>query len=243
MPRAWRAGLPSCCAALKVRPAAVAERKPPLVALEERALDLLADADAVEQVGAGEAVERAQAEAHAALGDAPASVSVVRWVRLGSARVGSCRRGAGVCRLASRTAKSISSPLAGAGELDRAPAAGSACGSAPRPRTRRAGGLERRQAAGLRPHPVRDRRREAERLRGQRVHVDRVAVAGDGGVAAAEVAGEPPLGARPEVVGRPRRERARPAGARSLAAASPLAAAQDRADALPDELARRPAPR
>ena len=27
----WRAGLPSCCAALKVRPAAVAERKPLLV--------------------------------------------------------------------------------------------------------------------------------------------------------------------------------------------------------------------
>ena len=55
-------------------------------------------------------------------------------------------------------------------------------------------GLERRQAAGLGPHPVRDRRREAERLRGQRVHVDRVAVAGDGGVAAAEVAAELPLG-------------------------------------------------
>ena len=57
--------------------------------------------------------------------------------------------------------------------------------------------LERRQAARLRPHPVRDRRREAERLRGQRVHVDRVAVAGDGRVAAAEVAAEAPLGAAP----------------------------------------------
>ena len=41
-----------------------------LGALEERALDLLADADPVEQVGAGEPVERPQAEAHAALGDA-----------------------------------------------------------------------------------------------------------------------------------------------------------------------------
>ena len=44
------------------------------------------------------------------------------------------------------------------------------------------------QAARLRPHPVRDRAREAERpSRVQRVQVDRVVVAGDGGVAAAEV--------------------------------------------------------
>ena len=70
LPFVWRAGLPSCCAALKVRPAAVAGAEAVLGALEEGPLDLLADADAVEQVGAGEAVERAQAEAHAALGDA-----------------------------------------------------------------------------------------------------------------------------------------------------------------------------
>ena len=57
LPVAWRAGLPSFWAALKVRPAAVAERKPFLVPGEERPLDLLADADAVEQVGAGELVE------------------------------------------------------------------------------------------------------------------------------------------------------------------------------------------
>jgi hypothetical protein len=40
---------------------------------------------------------------------------------------------------------------------------------------------------------VRDRPGEAERPRGQRVHVDRVAVAGHGRVAAPEVAGEAPL--------------------------------------------------
>ncbi len=90
--------------------------------------------------------------------------------------------------------------------------------------------LQRRQAAGLGPHAVGDRPREAERLGGQRVHVDRVAVAGDGRVAAAEVVAELPLGARRQVVAR-RRVRL-PAAARLVAAA-----AQHRADALPDELA------
>ena len=92
--------------------------------------------------------------------------------------------------------------------------------------------LERRQAAGLGPHAVGDRRREAERLRGQRVHVDRVAVARDGGVAAAEVAAELPLGAGGRSAGSVGVvARASPA-ARRLAAA----AAQHRAGALPDQL-------
>ena len=57
-----------------------------LGALEERALDLLADADPVEQVGAGEPVERAQAEAHAALGHARALLAVGGGGHLTSSR-------------------------------------------------------------------------------------------------------------------------------------------------------------
>ena len=52
---------------------------------------------------------------------------------------------------------------------------------------------QRRQAARLGPHAVGDRAREAERLGDQRVQVDRVVVAGDGGVAAAEVVREAPV--------------------------------------------------
>src|SRR6478752_4598432 len=53
-------------------------------------------------------------------------------------------------------------------------------------------GLELSETAGLAPHPVGDRAGETESLRAQRVHVDRVAVAGDAGVAAAEVVAELP---------------------------------------------------
>ena len=54
--------------------------------------------------------------------------------------------------------------------------------------------LERGQAASLGPHPVSDRGREAEQPRRQRMDVDRVQVARDGAVAAAEVARQPPGG-------------------------------------------------
>ena len=53
-------------------------------------------------------------------------------------------------------------------------------------------GLEVGQAARLQPHPVRDRARHAEQLGAERMQVDRVAVAGDLGVAAADVAGDVP---------------------------------------------------
>ena len=150
-------------------------------------LDLLADPHPVEQARAGKAVERLQPEAHAAVGDP--------LVGFDGAHLTLPSR-CGVCFLASRTKKSVSLAVGAAAELDPAgqqdraaegDVDGEGVGQA---------GLERRQAARLGPHPVRDRRREAERLRGQRVHVDRVAVAGDGGVAAAEVAAQLPLGAR-----------------------------------------------
>ena len=89
-----------------------------LGALEEGPLDLLADADPVEQVGAGEPVERAQAEAHAALGHALVVVGAVVTSTSSRSSLGLASSGAtrpsrcGVCRLASRTAKSISSPSA-----------------------------------------------------------------------------------------------------------------------------------
>src|SRR5204862_7524254 len=54
--------------------------------------------------------------------------------------------------------------------------------------------LERCQAAGLGPHPVGDRRLHPEELRAQWVEVNRIAVAGDGGVAAADVARHLPDG-------------------------------------------------
>jgi hypothetical protein len=66
----------------------------------------------------------------------------------------------------------------------------------PGPDPHRAGGAVRGEAAGHRPHAVRDRPGKAEETRGQRVQVDGVAVAGDGGVTAAEVAAEAPLGER-----------------------------------------------
>ena len=56
---------------------------------------------------------------------------------------------------------------------------------------------QRGEAARLRPHPVGDRAREAERLRRPAVQVDRVVVARDAGVAAPEVVRErPPRGDR-----------------------------------------------
>ena len=165
-----------------------------------------------------------------AVGDRSLSVRLAVGSSDGSLRGGGCA--------SSRRARRTRCPRPAAlAELDPRRAAGSACGSA----TVDGEGvgkaaLERRQAARLGPHPVGDRRREAERLRRQRVHVDRVAVAGDGGVAAAEVAAELPLGARPAHVVGPS-----PSGVRSPSAtgplAGPLAAAQHRADALPDQLA------
>ena len=111
----------------------------------ERSLDLLADPDPVEQVGAGEAVERPQAEAHAALGDA--------LVGVGGGHVRSSRCGLSAwpraayaafevwgSRLASRTAKAISSPSARAGELDAPRQQDRLAEARRRPRRRRAGG-------------------------------------------------------------------------------------------------------
>ena len=113
------------------------------------------------------------------------------------------------------------------------PAAGSACGS--ETSTVKASGSRPsscREAAGLAPHPVRDRPREAERPGGQRVQVDRVAVARDGGVAAAEVARQPPLGAEPGTSS-PTGAEPSPRSAVRVAAA----AAEDRPGLLPDQLA------
>src|SRR6185437_15182368 len=53
-------------------------------------------------------------------------------------------------------------------------------------------GLERRDAARLAPHAVGDRAREAEGARAEVAHVDGVAVAGDGRIAAAEIAPQHP---------------------------------------------------
>src|SRR3954463_1268381 len=115
LPFFWRAGLPSDCAALKVRPAGVGGGKAVLGALEEGVLDLLADADAIQQVGAGEAVQRPQAVAHPALrhpfvlGRGTLLVlvlPVVLAVLLCSCRTWPSR--CGVPFLASRTAKRIS---------------------------------------------------------------------------------------------------------------------------------------
>jgi len=64
--------------------------------------------------------------------------------------------------------------------------------------------LEGPEATGLRPHAVRDGARKAKGLRSQRVHVDRVAVPRDAGVAAAEVTAESPLGAYLQLILFPR---------------------------------------
>ncbi len=86
------------------------------------------------------------------------------------------------------------------------------------------GGHAARQA----PHAVRDLAREAQRLRGQRVEVDRVVVAGDGRVAAAQVAGQRPGGAGGGRVGEDGALRGRGVA---------TAAAQVGRGALPDQLA------
>ena len=154
-----------------------------LGALEERPLDLLADADAVEQVRAGEAVERPQAEAHAALGDSLVAVgggvtsSSRLWIWLGGFTAVEVRCAAlGVAH----------------GEVDLARPR-RRCANSTRPGSRI--GLRKRDVDGegvgqaassaarqraLVHIPCAIAPREAERLRGQRVHVDRVAVAGDG---------------------------------------------------------------
>jgi hypothetical protein len=54
--------------------------------------------------------------------------------------------------------------------------------------------VEGGQAPGLGPHAVGDGAAEAEKLRGQWVQMDRVAVAGDVGVSAADVVGDAPHG-------------------------------------------------
>ena len=123
--------------------------------------------------------------AHAALGDALSSVGV--WCSLlppGRADPHPSRWGRPL-GIADR--ERIAPPRLRGGELDLGREQDRLL---KRPRAVKASGrrAERREAAGLGPHAVGDRAREAERLRGQGVHVDRVAVAGDGGVAAAEIA-------------------------------------------------------
>ena len=61
MPVFWRAGAASFCAAAKLRPAALAARKPFRVPLLTSALGDVAKADPVEQLGAGEPVEGPEA--------------------------------------------------------------------------------------------------------------------------------------------------------------------------------------
>src|SRR5438105_4905765 len=54
--------------------------------------------------------------------------------------------------------------------------------------------LERREAAGFQPHAVGDGAPKTEQSRGQRVEVDRVDVAGDGGVATTDISRDAPDG-------------------------------------------------
>ena len=100
------------------------------------------------------------------------------------------RRGAGcLARVADRRTGASASSVASANVT----VAGSRIGLRKATATVNASGQprsERGQAAGLRPHPVGDRRREAEQPRRQGVDVDRVQVARDRAVAAAEVAGQ-----------------------------------------------------
>ena len=171
---------------------------------EERALDLLADADAVEQVRAGQLVEPAQAEAHAALGHALVLgcgghlyfLPSLALASRGFTRPSRC----GVPRFASRTANVDLVSLRSAGELDPAGQQDRLAEANVDLEGVGQATLERRQAARLGPHPVRDRPREAERLRRPGVHVDRVAVARDGRVAPPQVAAELPLSRRPPVL-------------------------------------------
>src|SRR5881394_25060 len=88
-----------------------------LGALEERPLDLFARPDPIEQIRAGEPVERPQTDAHAALGDSLV-VAVhldflpLLWLGLVLASSGVTWPSRwGICRFASRTEKSICSPL------------------------------------------------------------------------------------------------------------------------------------
>ena len=227
LPFFWRAGLPSCCAALKVRPAAVAVWKPPLVPWKRArstCLRIRIRSSRSEPARRLSCRRPKPMPRSATLALFSLSVVVVTWLPPGFGfGVGLERRHAAVemrglpLRVAHGEGDLVA--LGGAGELDaggqqdrlaEAHVDGEGVGQA---------AVERRQAAGLGPHPVRDRPREAERLRGQRVHVDRVAVAGDGGVAAAEVAAELPLGAGRGVVGG--RAAAKPLVARRL---SPSAA-------------------
>ena len=134
---------------------------------EERALDLLADADAVEQVRAGQLVEPAQAQAHAALGHSlvlGGGGHLYFLPSLALASRGSIGRRGAVCRALRRAPRSRSRLPAKCWRTRPGRAAGSACGSARRPEGVGQTALERRQAARLGPHPVRDRPREAERL-------------------------------------------------------------------------------
>ena len=120
----------------------------------------------------------------------------------------------GLPLLASRTSKPPPS------RTPNATCAGRNSGSLKRTSTVNASGqrrLELGQAARLDPHPVRDRARHAEQLRAPAVQVDRVAVARDRAVAAADVAGHAPV--------RPRR----PAGRLALALGPEPAGAARRA--------------
>ena len=80
--------------------------------------------------------------------------------------------------------------------------------------------LQGGDAARLRPHPVGDRAREPEGLRGEIGHVDRVAIARHAGVAAAEVALQLPVGGGAAVRGRRGGACCRPLRSRRRGAAS-----------------------
>ncbi len=90
-------------------------------------------------------------------------------------------------------------------------------------------GTERRQAAGLGPHAVGDRRLEAERARRQRVDVNRVEVLGYRRIPPAEVAAQAPGRGRGQLGARRRARRRRRVGVTA-------AATEVGRDLLPDEL-------
>ena len=137
----------------------------------EEPLGRPADPQAVEALGPRDPPQRPQTQPHGAFGRAHLLTVPSRWITASSSP--------------ERTAKCLALRVAhGEGDLPRNVT------RAPRAADRLAEAdldgvgvgqrcLERGEAAGLGPHAVRDRPREAERLGGQRVHVDRVAVAGD----------------------------------------------------------------